>query len=165
MIRLQSEESLVYDQKSYSKRRKLEKIDESERRRWSIRYRKSISHVNNQSNSQKTKHHHQNLMIECRIEISAKFIFSRSQTRKINTFTFKSTHLKVAFRHASQIKSIYVALWASHSFRDFAELHSSRIVVSRFRSIDFVSNIVIFFMMSCHSSSLWIKSRWTHVCW
>ena len=110
MIRLQSEESLVYDQKSHSKRRKFEKIDESERRKWSIKYRKSIFHVDNQSNSQKTKYHHQNLMIECRIEISAKFIFSRSQTRKINTFTFKSTYLKIAFRHANQIKSTYVTL-------------------------------------------------------
>ena len=165
MIRLQSEENLVYDQKSHSKRRKFEKIDESERRKWSIKYRKSISHVDNQSNSQKTKHHHQNLMIECRIEISAKFIFSRFQTRKINTFTFKSTHLKIAFRHANQIKSTYATLWASHSFRDFAKLHSNKIVVNKSLNIDSVSNIVIFFMMSCHSSSLWVKSRWTHVCW
>ena len=161
----QLEESLVHSQKSNSKWRKLKEIDKSERRKWSIKYRKSISYIDNQSNNQKTKHHHQNLMIECRIEISAKLIFSRFQTRKINIFIFKSTHLKIAFRYANSIKSTYATLWVSHSFRDFVKLHSSKIIVNKFRSIDFVSNIVIFVIMSCHSSSLSVRLRWTHVSW
>ena len=72
-------------------------------------------------------------------------IFSTSISNKTN---------KMWFKHV-----IYVVLYLFYNFNDLLKTHFSKIIIINSRNIAIVSNLIIFFMTTYHSSSLSINSR------